>query len=120
MKILISVRSEVITGLLLDLLPEHDVHICDTGADAVSMLDALRPELLILDLRLRGMDGITVLQKARHKPRFILGLTDLVTESILEAAAGAGIQDVLLIPCTIQHITEHLFALIKKIPSPGA
>ncbi|MBQ8358653.1 MAG: response regulator [Oscillospiraceae bacterium] len=120
MKILISVRSEVITGLLSDLLSEHDVHICDTGADAVSMLDVLRPELLILDLRLRGMDGITVLQEARHKPRYILALTDLITESILEAAADVGIQDVILIPCTIQHITKHLFALIEKAPSTEA
>lgn len=120
MKILIAVRSDVITDLLLDILSEHDVHICDTGTDAVSILDTLRPDLLILDLRLRGMDGITVLRKTHHKPSLILALTDLITDSVLEAAADAGIQDVLLIPCMIQHITEHLFALIEKLPSSEA
>ena len=120
LNILIAVKSEEIAALLSSVLSEHDVHICDTGTDAVSMLDTLRPELFILDLRLQGLDGITVLQKVRHRPRFTLAFTDLVTDSILEAAADAGIQDVLLIPCTIQHITEHLFALIEKAPSSEA
>ena len=118
MKILIAVRSDVITDLLLGILSEHDVHICDTGTNAVSMLDTLRPDLLILDLRLPRMDGITLLQKAHHKPKFILALTDLVTESVLEAATDVGVQDVILIPCTTRHIIEHLDALIEKVPSP--
>ena len=120
MKVLVAVKSEVVSALLYGVLSEHDVHICDTGAEAIAMLDNLRPELLVMDLRLRGMDGITVLQKAQHKPRLIMAFTDLITDSILEAAADVGIQDILLIPCTIRHITDHLLALIEKVSSPGA
>ena len=118
MKLLIAVRSEMIAGLLSSALSEYDIHICDTSDETISILNTLQPELLILDLRLRGTDGITVLQKSRHKPRFILAFTDLVTESIFEAAIDVGIQDVLLIPCTIRHIIEHLDGLIEKAPSP--
>ena len=114
-----AVKSEVTSALISRILSEYDVHICDTGTDAIAMLDNLRPELLVMDLRLRGMDGITVLQKAQHKPRLIMAFTDLLTDSVLEAAADAGIQDILLIPCTIRYITDHLFALIEKFPSPG-
>ena len=118
MRLLIALRSEAIANLLSAALSENEIHICATGPETISVLDTLQPDALILDLRLYGMDGITVLQNARHKPPVILALTDIVTDSILESAADAGVQDVILIPCTIGYIIEHLKALIEKAPSP--
>lgn len=117
LKLLIAVKSEIITDLLVSSLSMHDIHTCDTGPDALAMLEKYRPDALILDLTLPVMDGLTVLRKTNFRPHSILALTNLATPAVLQAAADAGVQAMILIPCTIRHIIEHLNALIEKAPS---
>ena len=117
MKLLIAVKSNVIADALFVALSEHDIHICHTGTDAISLLDKLRPDLLIIDLMLSEIDGISVLQKIHSKPSVTLALTPLISESIIGAAVEAGIQDIILIPCTIRHVVECINTLIGKSPS---
>lgn len=117
LKLLIAVKSEIITDLLVSSLSMHDVHTCDTGTDALETLEIYRPDALILDLTLPVMDGLTVLRKTSFRPHSILALTNLATPAVIQAAAAAGVQDMILIPCTIRHIIEHLNALIEKAPS---
>ena len=118
MKLLIAVKSAVIAKLLASSLSAYDVHICDTGRAALEMIETLQPDILILELALPGMDGLTVLRKAKYRPRVILALTNLATPAVVQAAADAGVQDVILIPCKISHIVQHLNALTEKAPSP--
>lgn len=117
LKLLIAVKSEIITDLLAASLSMHDVHTCDTGTDALAMLETHRPDALILDLTLPVMDGLTVLRKSVFKPHIILALTNLATPAVLQAAADVGVQEMILIPCTIRYIIEHLNAHIEKVPS---
>lgn len=117
LKLLIALKSEIITDLLVSSLSMHDVHTCDTGTEALAMLETHWPDALILDLTLPVMDGLTILRKTSFRPHSILALTNLVTPAVLQAAANAGVQDIILIPCTIRHIIEHLNALIEKAPS---
>ncbi len=117
MKLLIAVSSEVISDLLASSLSMHDVHTCDTGTDALAMLEAHCPDALILDLTLPVIDGLTVLRKTGFRPHSILALTNLVTPAVLQAAADTGVQDMILLPCTIEHIIARLNALTEKAPS---
>ena len=117
LKLLIAVKSETITELLASSLSQYDIHTCNTGTDALAMLQTHRPDALILDLTLPVIDGLTVLRKASFRPNVILALTKLATPAVLQAAADAGVQAMILIPCTIRHIIEHLNALIEKAPS---
>lgn len=117
LKLLIAVKSEIITDLLVSALSVHDIHTCDTGTDALAMLEKHRPDALILDLTLPVIDGLTVLRKTSFRPQIILALTNLVNQAVVQAAADVGVQGLILIPCTIRHIIEHLNALIEKAPS---
>ena len=117
MKLLIAVKSEIIADSLASALSMYDVHTCDTGTDALALLETLQPEILLLDLSLPVIDGVTLLRRSCYKPMYILALTNLVTPAVLEAAADVGVQDMILIPCAIRHITEHLNALIENAPS---
>lgn len=117
MKLLIAVKSEIFTELLASALSMHDVHTRDTGTDALAMLETHCPDALILDLTLPVIDGLTVLRKTSFRPHRILALTNLATPAVLQAAADAGVQDVILIPCTIRHILKRLDALMEKAPS---
>ncbi len=117
MKLLIAVKSEIITKLLASSLSMYDVQTCDTGTDTLAMLETHRFDALILDLTLPVIDGLTVLRKTSFRPHIILALTNLASPAVLQAAADAGVQDIILIPSTIRHIIEHLNALIEKAPS---
>lgn len=117
-KLLIATHLESTCTALARTLSQYEVHICSTGTDALTMLETLQPDILILDLMLPEIDGITVLRQSGYKPPIILALTNLASTSVLQAAVAAGAQDVLLIPCTIQHITKHLYTLIEEAPSP--
>ena len=117
-KLLIAVKSEIISAVLAEALAQYEVHSCHTGADALALLESLRPDIFIVELSLPVITGLTVLQETRHKPPVILALTTLVTESILQAAANAGVQDMILLPCTARRIIAHLETLIQKIPTP--
>lgn len=117
MKLLIAVKSEIIANSLASFLSQYDIHICNTGTDALAMLETHRFDAIILDLTLPVIDGLTVLRKTSFRPHSILALTNLATPAVLQAAADVGVQDMILIPCTIRHIIEHLNALIEKAPS---
>ena len=117
LKVLIAIKSELLTDLLSSALSQHEIHICRTGTDALSQIASLHPDILLLELMLPGTDGITLLRKAEYKPPIILALTNLVSNYVLTEAAAAGIQDLLLIPCALRCILNHLDALIEKVPS---
>ena len=117
LKLLIAVKLEILADSLAASLHQYDIHICSTGTDALAMLETLQPEILLLDLSLPGMDGLTLLQKSQFKPKYILALTNLATPVVVQAAVDAGVQDMILIPCTIRHIVKHLDALTGKAPS---
>lgn len=116
-KILIATISEATNTALAEALSQYEVHICTTGTDALKLLETLHPDILILDLMLPTMDGLTVLRKSRFRPPIILAQTNFISATVLQSAADLGVQDILLIPSTIRYIVERLDALIEKVPS---
>ena len=117
-KLLIAVKSEDLGKALAEGLPHCRVHICHTGADALTALEALRPDIFLVELSLPVLTGLSVLQKTSYRPPAILALTNLITESILRSAADAGVQDVIRHPCSVGYIIDRLDALAQKISTP--
>ncbi len=118
-KLLIAVKSEIISAALAEALPQHQVHSCHTGTAALALLESLRPDIFIVELSLPVVSGLAVLRHTRCKPPVILALTNLINHDVLQAAADAGVQDMLLLPCPIACILRHLDGLIE-IPTPQA
>lgn len=117
MKLLIAVKSEILAEALASVLSMCDIHICDTGPDALAMLESLQPDILILELSLPVIDGLTLLRKSHYKPKHILALTSFVNSAVLQAAADVGVQGLVLIPCTIRYIVEQLDTITENAPS---
>lgn len=117
MDLLLAIKSEAIAEALCPSLSQYNIHICHTGPEALALLDTIRPEVLILDLCLPIVDGLSVLRQAHYKPPVILALTNLRTDPVIQDVLEAGVQDMILKPCTMRHIVEHLEQLTKKIPS---
>ena len=109
-KLLIAVQSDIMSTALAEALTQHEVHCCHTGTEALTLLEILQPDAVIMELSLPVLTGLSVLQESRYRPPVILALTNIVTDFVLEAAAAAGVQDLLIMPCTVDSILRHLSA----------
>jgi CheY-like chemotaxis protein len=67
------VEDNVDTGDSLSLLLRlhgHDVHLARTGPTALEMASICRPDVVLLDIGLPGMDGYQVAKHLRERPEF--------------------------------------------------
>src|ERR1700675_3513501 len=55
---------------LLLRLYGHEVRVARTGPTALEMASASRPDVVLLDIGLPGMDGYQVARRLREKPEF--------------------------------------------------
>ena len=110
--LLIAVRSEALAAALSDALTQYHVHICHNGSQAVELINTIRPKILILDLRLPVLDGFSVLRRVDYTPPVILGLTDILMDSMLRYAHSAGIGNLVLLPCSASRIVTQLSTLV--------
>ena len=105
-KVLIASAIDGISQILARDLHGCDVQACCTGPDALQTINRFRPDLLVIDLMLPGMDGLSVLRRSSFQPPTIIALSSIATISILQAAADLGICEVILIPCSVAYLKD--------------
>lgn len=70
----------------------HRVYTADSGEDGMRMLEELKPDLLLLDMKLPDISGIRVLAKAKEvapKTKTVV-ITGYVDQSIIDEAQKLG------------------------------
>jgi DNA-binding NarL/FixJ family response regulator len=81
----------VLDGLAALLSDERDFEVvgrCQEGGEALRSVRALRPDMLVMDLRVPGKDGLQVLRELRaenNPPRVVLLVNTIDDEQLLEA-----------------------------------
>jgi two-component system, OmpR family, KDP operon response regulator KdpE len=89
----------------------YRVYETDNGEDAIQKTAQLRPDLLILDMGLPGMDGLEVLRRLRQwtkTPVIILSVRDSDRDKV--AALDAGADDYLVKPFSIDELMARMRA----------
>ncbi|RIK43240.1 MAG: DNA-binding response regulator [Chloroflexi bacterium] len=98
----------------------YQVSECATGREALEKAALLRPDLIILDLGLPDMDGVTVITRLREwtqTPVIILSVRDADSDKV--AALDAGADDYLTKPFSVAELTARLRVAIRHIaPEP--
>lgn len=118
-KLLIAADSQPLAVALEQVLGgRFMIHTCNTGKDLCIEVNRLRPDALIVGLRLPDGDAFAALEQCRFKPTVIIGITDLMTPGAERLAAAAGIGALVPIPCSARYVAELLEQLMMKIPSP--
>lgn len=119
-KILIADASEEFRSLLAAALePEHSVITCADGIVALELLAAEAPDLMVLDLMLRG-DGMAVLQSASDRgscPRTVI-IGSFFSDYILHLLSEYPVEYVLRRPCSIQTAAGRIADLLGRRESP--
>ena len=104
---------EVLTRLLNDYPDVEVVGQAVTGDEAISRAQSLQPHIVIMDIRMPKMDGITAAReiKSKYPEVHILGLTELAhgyhAEAMLRAGALAVYQK--------SNAFEELYPAIRRI-----
>jgi len=98
--VLIDDHPMVLKGIeqLLQLNADFEVvATCGTAAEGLQAVEAIRPDVLLLDLKLPGEDGLSVLRRLDPaKPPAVVVLTASQDEDDLIAAARLGARGILL------------------------
>ncbi|GAB4149487.1 MAG: response regulator [Candidatus Promineifilaceae bacterium] len=110
-KVLVVDDEHAIRRFLRTSLAAHgyEFHEAATGEDAILQTINIRPDLIILDLGLPGIDGIEVTRRIREwatTPIIILSVQNQDTDKI--EALDAGTDDYLIKPFSVGELTARL------------
>ena len=118
LKLLIAdCNEEYRTALTAALQGSYHVLCCRTGTEAWTLLKQERPEILVLDLMLPELDGLTLLERARGEglQPMILAVTPLLTSYVFGCAQKLGIQYLIRKPCDIDAIASRVRDLSQRL-----
>ncbi|MBI5669047.1 MAG: response regulator transcription factor [Chloroflexi bacterium] len=95
-----------------------EVGLAKSGLEALPLIERRAPELLILDIVMPGMDGITLCRQLRHDPRFtalpILFLTAKGSTDDIVDGLDAGADDYVVKPFEIAELRARVQALLRR------
>jgi DNA-binding response OmpR family regulator len=94
----------------------YQVTVVHDGPQAIEAAAAERPDLVVLDLMLPGMDGLEVCQEIQKKDWVpVLMLTARTEEADKVAGFAVGADDYLTKPFSMRELTARVRAIIRRI-----
>lgn len=110
-KILIAETSVEFSDQLCDILEkDYDLRVCHSGLSVKGLLEDFSPDVLVMDLALPGLDGISLLKQMATlscRPRILL-TTCFMSHYVEATIAGLGVDMVVLKPCKVEILAERI------------
>ena len=97
---------------------EYDLEYAQSGSDGLAKIPVFNPELLIVDLKLPGMDGFQVLERLRrdqkfsHIPVIVITAQDELSEKLKAFELGA--DDYLVKPFQPEELVARMSILARR------
>lgn len=121
-KLLIADSSRELRKSICDLFRgSFQIYSCEDGYEAQKILDTTPPDIMVLDMMLSGMDGLSLIQWALERGirTRILALTRYSSDYVMEAAARLGISYVMLKPCDPGALAARVLDLSRSLLPAG-
>ena len=101
---------------------QYTVSKATSGPEALRMIDEHMPDLVVLDYKMAGMDGMAVVKTLRAKPETqplpVLMLTAMTDEPSTRAGFEAGVTDYVTKPFSIPQLTARVRACLARSKAP--
>lgn len=123
MRVLIAEDDEATAEFIRRGLAElgHDVLVAGNGLDAIKLLSIQKIDVAVLDRMLPGMDGLSVMRKARgagiEVPVLVLTALGRIDDRVVGLEAGA--DDYLVKPFAFSELAARVNALVRRKHSQG-
>ena len=121
-KILIADTAEVWRDRLTERLrQEYEVHSCGDGEQALALAERIRPDILILDLLLTGLDGLALIKRLREQEdrlRFIV-ISRYFSDYMTASLERYRVDSMIMKPCTVQSVAEHVADVLSQDEEEG-
>ena len=118
-KVMLTDVNEDARSMLQDALEETGrftvVGSTGDGNEVLQMVADAKPDVLVLDLILPGMDGLGILRRmdSEKRPK-ILAVSNFVTQEVVAEAGNLGASMFLSKPYNDSALVEHLISLAEK------
>lgn len=110
-KILIAETSMEFSEQLCNILGgSYDIRVCHSGLSVKGLLNDFGPDVLVMDLALPGMDGISLLKQISEmsfRPRILL-TTCFMSPYVEAVIAELGVDMVVRKPCKVEILAERI------------
>lgn len=121
-KLLIVDDEPKLRDLLVGILSQDGLEIttASSGAEALTLIAQSPPQLMILDVKMSGMDGLEVLRqvKATHPRIGVFLLTGFDDDTIEQQSRELGAWGVIHKPPVFAEIRQLISDAITKLPPP--
>jgi two-component system KDP operon response regulator KdpE len=108
----VEIRRALRTGLVHH---QFDVEAVATGEEALATASSWKPDVVLLDLRLPGIDGFTVLTRLREKSRAaVIVLSVMANERDKVRALDLGADDYLVKPFGMEELLARIRAVVRR------
>ena len=117
-KILVVDDEPSIVNLVTAYLkPEgYEIHTASDGPSGLKAARAFKPDLIILDIMLPGMDGIELLSRLRRESEvYVILLTAKIEETDKVVGLSVGADDYVTKPFSPRELTARVKAAIRRI-----
>lgn len=86
------------------------------GPSGVRLCSSLRPDLVVLDLMLPGLDGLEVCRRIQaERPVPVLMLTARDTETDMLVGLGVGADDYITKPFSVRELVARIHAILRRV-----
>ena len=96
---------------------DFQVYTALNGNDAIRIVRKDKPELILLDVRMKGMDGIETLKKIREvdKKVKVVMVTAVVEQDIMDQASKLGASKYITKPLILEELESAVLANTKEV-----
>lgn len=113
-------ETEPLTDLSKTLTGLYHVRTAREGHEALSLLRSFTPDILVLDMHLPGLDGISLLQKAAEYDLHpvVLATTRMFSDYMSQTLQKMGVGYVMVKPCDAGAVAARLSDLSQNLKLP--
>lgn len=116
-KVLVADISEDFAAELADALRGQClVRSCTTGAQALEQLRRFQPDVMVMDVMLPELDGVSLLQAMHHEDldTNVLALTRSAAPYVMEALDRFGVGYIMMKPCKMDALRDRVMDLADQ------